>query len=131
MGTLTRDQIFNKDDLKRETIEVPEWGGSVTIRELTGREHQELAREAVSSKDEDDEARGAKFITSLLQKVIVDEEGQPLFGPDDIDELTSKSSRVLQRLFTEAQRISKIRASDIEEIEKNSGATPTSGSSSS
>ena len=33
---LTREQILQSDDLPRETVPVPEWGGSVRIRTLSG-----------------------------------------------------------------------------------------------
>ena len=38
MARLSRDQILEADDLKTEEIEVPEWNGSVVVRELRGRE---------------------------------------------------------------------------------------------
>jgi hypothetical protein len=35
---LTKDEILGADDLKRETVDIPEWGGEVLLRELRGRE---------------------------------------------------------------------------------------------
>ena len=35
---LSKEQILQADDLKTETVEVPEWGGDVLLRELRGRE---------------------------------------------------------------------------------------------
>ncbi len=33
---LTREQILQSDDLPRETVQVPEWGGEVQVRTMTG-----------------------------------------------------------------------------------------------
>ena len=35
---LTREAILARDDEQSETVEVPEWDGSVRVRGLTGRE---------------------------------------------------------------------------------------------
>ena len=35
---LTRDEILESEDLATETVSVPEWGGSVIVRALTGTE---------------------------------------------------------------------------------------------
>jgi len=36
--TLNKEQILRADDLKTEEVDVPEWGGSVRVRVLTGTE---------------------------------------------------------------------------------------------
>ncbi len=38
MGLLTKDDILGADDLATEDVEVPEWGGCVRVRALTGTE---------------------------------------------------------------------------------------------
>jgi hypothetical protein len=38
MALLSRDDILNADDLTIETIAVPEWGGEVNVKTLTGAE---------------------------------------------------------------------------------------------
>ena len=35
---LTKEQILESDDLKTEVVDVPEWGGEVTIRIMSGTE---------------------------------------------------------------------------------------------
>ena len=35
---LTRDAILSADDLRTESVDCPEWQGTVTIRELNGSE---------------------------------------------------------------------------------------------
>ena len=38
MALLSRDDILNADDLTIETVAVPEWGGEVNVKTLTGAE---------------------------------------------------------------------------------------------
>jgi hypothetical protein len=48
---LTLDDILKLDDLRRETVAVPEWGGEVEVRELTAAEKLEIGA-AVAGKDQ-------------------------------------------------------------------------------
>jgi len=50
MELLTREEILGKKELKTQVVPVPLWGGSVTVRELTGDERGML--EASSQRDE-------------------------------------------------------------------------------
>jgi len=36
MAILSRDAILGSDDLKKEVVSVPEWGGEVVIATMTG-----------------------------------------------------------------------------------------------
>ena len=39
---LSRDDILKAEDLTTEEVDVPEWGGTVLVRGLTGRERDEF-----------------------------------------------------------------------------------------
>jgi hypothetical protein len=47
--TLTRDSILNAKDLKKELVKVPEWGGEVYVRCMTGSERDAFESEAYQS----------------------------------------------------------------------------------
>ena len=51
--TLTKEQILNADDLKRKEVDVPEWGGTVLLRELTGRERDSFEEGSLDRKTRD------------------------------------------------------------------------------
>ena len=38
MALLSKEQILKSDDLKSEIVAVPEWGGDVKVRVMTGTE---------------------------------------------------------------------------------------------
>ncbi len=52
---LTLDDILKLDDLRRETVAVPEWGGDVEVRELTAAEKLEIGA-TVAGKNQDEVA---------------------------------------------------------------------------
>lgn len=124
MGTLlNRDAILAVEDLVYEEVAVPEWGGTVRVRGMTGDERDAfevglaLAREASSAQLTD-----AHIRARLVALTVVDESGARLFSEADIPLLGRKSAAPLDRLYEAAQRLSRLRAADIEELRGNSDA---------
>lgn len=120
MGLLTRDQILNANDLATEQVPVPEWGGDVIVKALSGRERD--AFEATIAG----ERRGKRVEMNLenirarfVAACVVDEHGQPLFYPSDVELLGEKSAAALQRVFNVGQRLSGLSDQDMEELAKN------------
>lgn len=130
-GVLTRDDILNRSELRTERIEVPEWGGNVIVRELTGNERDEWESELVAE-------RGAEFTVEsmagararLASLAIIGEDGERLFTADDVEDLGRLSGAALGRVFDVAARLSGLTATDIEELAGNSRGTGTDGSGS-
>ena len=122
---LTKDQIFAADDLEVEVVEVSEWGGSVKIRGLTGRERDRLEATVALT-----DAKGTQIGTNLdnlrarlCSMAIVDDEGKQLFTTkEDVLNLGRKSALVLNRLFEIAQRLSGLTEKDVEALTKNSNS---------
>jgi len=113
---LSKTQILAAQDIETREVEVPEWGGTVIIKGLTGRERERL--EAMSRKFRDgkpDENIRARF----LAMAMVDETGAPIFGPGDVEALGNKSAVVLDRLFDVAMALAGISAEAVEEITEN------------
>lgn len=134
MALLTRQQILAADDLKTELVPVPEWGGTVLVRALSGSERDAFEQDIVTFRRE-----GKRTVTDtdlhnvrakLAVHSIVDESGARLFSIEDIEALGSKSAAALQRVFDVAQRLSGLSDDDVEELAKNSGAGPSAGSTS-
>ena len=110
---LTRDDILGKVQLAVEQVQVPEWGGPVYIREMSGAERD--AWEALVFGEEK-----AKNIRATLAAVcLCDETGKRLFADEDAVKLGATSGSALQRVFDAAMRINKLRKEDVEEVAKN------------
>lgn len=125
--TLDREQILNADDLQLQELDVPEWGGSVFIRTLSGAERDMFEADFLKHKDEG-MAPNARAKFAVL--VLCDAEGTRLFQDADAAQLGQKSGAALSRIFTAAMEANYMTEEDIEELEKNSeGDLPDSSSS--
>lgn len=130
MPILTREQILQADDLKRETVEVPEWGGQVIVRCLTGTERDEFEAALIEFKGKSYNVRLANARARLTALSVVDESGQRLFSEADVIALGQKSAAALDRVFDVAQRLSGLKPKDMEELLKNSPSGQNGGSTS-
>jgi len=133
MTTLTRDEILAAGrKLKQEAVEVPELGGSVLVREMTGAERDGWEASVLDTSGPDPKPNLENTRAKLLVRTIVDEQGKRLFTDDEIDLVGALSAGALDRLFAVAARLSRISAADVEELTKNSpgGRSAASGSNS-
>jgi len=122
---LTKEQIFEADDLEAEVVEVPEWGGSVKVRGLTGRERDRLeATVALTNKKGEQIGTNLDNLRARLCAMsIVDEDGKLMFtSKDDVLQLGRKSAVVVNRIFEVAQRLSGLTEKDVEALTKNSNS---------
>lgn len=134
MALLTREQILQADDLPRELVPVPEWGGEVWVRTLTGTERDTFESETLLFRPRGESAPNLDALhqtrARLCARAVCDERGRRLFSDDDVAALGQKSAAALDRVFEVAARLNRISARDLEELEKNS-ATARGGASSS
>lgn len=119
---LTREQILATTDLRTETVEVPEWGGAIRIREMSARRRSEF--EKLAAEQGDDYA-----VAWLVAESCVDEAGQRVFTQEDLEALREKSAAALLRVFHAAAQINNL--GNLDQQVKNSEPTPGEGSSSS
>ena len=118
MGYLKRDDILNADDLKTEIVSVPEWGGDVMIKMMTGKERDNFEASCVGINGKSINMDNIR--AKLVAKTVIDPETkEPMFTAADIEALGKKSSAALDRIFTVSQRLSKITEQDVEELAKN------------
>ncbi|MDR5774910.1 MULTISPECIES: hypothetical protein [unclassified Caballeronia] len=120
---LTRDQIFATNDLKRETVDVPEWGGQITVEVMSG-----AARDAFGQATADSAKSPSFFEAALVVATAVGDDGKPLFTADDIPLLQQRNAAVISRIAAASMVLNGIGATATEDAEKNSDAA-LSGSS--
>lgn len=122
MTLLTREQILQAADIKTEIVPVPEWGGAVAVRGLTGAERDEYEATLISMRGTDARVNLINARAKLVQRCVVNEAGERLFDEQDVKALARKSAAALQRVFDVAQRLSGLSAADVEELTKNSAS---------
>lgn len=111
---LTKDSIISSNDLPRERVSVPEWGGDVFIRTMSGAD-----RDAFEASLSDENRRMKNIRARLVALTLCDETGIRLFSDEDVDQLGAKSASVLDRLFSISQRINKLGAKEESETKKD------------
>lgn len=115
MGFLTKEQILAADDLKTEVVQVPEWGGEVHVRTMTGSERDSFEQSIIGDENRADLSNIRARLCALT---IVGEQGVRLFDANDITKLGEKSAAALDRVFAVSQRFNGIGTADIEDLTK-------------
>lgn len=114
---LTKDQILNADDIQTKVIDVPEWGGEVTIKSMSGFYRDRFENSLVGKNGG---ANMQNVRAKLVAASIVDDKGDVMFSEKDITKLGSKSGDALDRVFAVAKSINKITDDEVKELAKNS-----------
>lgn len=118
-GILTREQILGADDIAMERVDVPEWGGAIYVRVMSGteRDHYQSRRLTIVGNSQRFNLENATV--ELVALTACDAKGKRLFSEADVAELGKKSSAALQRIAAVAQRLNGLAPDSVEDAEKN------------
>lgn len=121
---LSKQAILQAQDVVKEQIEVPEWGGSVFVRSITAAERGQIEAAAARFKENKgkDDSFARNFTVKFAAMAICDEKGDRMFADADLAQLALKNAAVISRIAEVAQRLSGFSKNDMEELEKNSEA---------
>ena len=120
MAVLDRNAILEAKDLPTETVDVPEWGGQVIVRTLTGEERDQYessmfevvgdgaSREVIPKME--------NLRATLAALSIVDEDSKRMFDVSEVHLLGQKSAAALDRVFDVAKRLSGLSEEDVKEL---------------
>jgi hypothetical protein len=97
MPPLTKDGILKAQDSKAVPVNVPEWGGEVFLRPMSGKEREVFDTRFVK------DAAGMRVFLAVT--CLCDASGSRIFGDEDASALEGKSSVALERVAHEAIRI--------------------------
>ncbi len=129
MSMLNIDTILSTHSIKVEKVEVPEWGGHVYVKVMTGEEkdrYETSFRKKVDGKLVPD-------LDNIRAKLVVftmcDESGVCLATIDHVKALSKQSSTSLDRVVAAAQSINAMSHQEMDEIEKNLESGQSEGSS--
>lgn len=111
---LSKIDILKVKELKRELVNIPEWGGDVWVQEMTGVQRDRFDTWVVEKK----ETGGMRL--RIVIATVVDEEGKPMFSDIDIPDLASKSGKAIERLSDVGMRLSGMTEEAKKEEIKNS-----------
>lgn len=130
MVMLTREAILQSNDIDYEIVDVPEWGGSVRVKSMTGTERDAFEQSMMRMrKGVFDGVSLDNIRAKLCTMTMVNGEGELLFsGAADAEWLGQKSAAALDRVYTVAQKLSRLTKEDIDELTGNSESNPNADS---
>jgi hypothetical protein len=126
MQALTREAILAAPDLKPTKVEVPEWGGFVYVRQMTGAERGALEAEAIADKKN----HVATLRSRMAARCICNEAGDRLFADADIEALGKKSQAGLDRVMAAIAQANALGDEGVTAAGESSTGGPSAGSGS-
>ena len=118
---LDSKSIIAANDARLEKVRVPEWGGDVYLRVISGTDRDRFEEAYADQKMK-------AFRIRFLLLTICDEAGERLFKDEQADALGKKSSVVINRLFESAWKLNAFTQEAIDELGESSAADRKSDS---
>ncbi len=118
---LNKAAILAAGDSKTEKVNVPEWGGDVFIKTITGFDRDRF-------EDGYSEQKMKNFRSRFLVLTLCDDKGDRLFTDAEVDELSKKSSLVINRLFEKAWSLNAFTNEAVDSLGNDSTVVPSDGS---
>jgi len=123
-----RAQILGTKKLMVVPVVCPEWGVTVHIREMSGKDRDAWEQSLQGTKGK---VNIENIRARLVSFTAVDENGDKVFTAKDAEALGELSSKALSRCATAAQKLNGLSESDLEDAKGNSPGVPSADSTSS
>jgi hypothetical protein len=129
---LTRDDILRLGQSPAEftKVEIPEWGGHVFIKTMTGRERDNYEISQVEGKGENRKVNLVNARAKLVAAVTYDSTKRKMFSKEDVLALGNLHAKPLTRIYKVAQDTSGLTDEDMEDLTAAMGEAKTSNSGS-
>ncbi len=105
-----RDRIL-QSKAKVHAVEVPEWGGTVYVRQWTVAERQDFR---MAYEKAEKEGKAADLVTLLVAMSVCDKDGKREFLDEEAALLKAQSAVVLDRVALEAMRFNGLLPESVE-----------------
>jgi hypothetical protein len=118
---LTKADIVAARDIQYDEVEVPEWGGFVTIKTMSGKERDAFEASMIQGVGKAQRIDMQNVRAKFCSLIIVDPDTKErMFLKPEIDQLAAKSAPALERVYNRGMELSRFTKEDIEELVKNS-----------
>jgi hypothetical protein len=114
---MNREEILKTKTVKTESVDVPEWGGTLFVHSLNGLERVKFFDRDVAEKL--GEESPARMGIMLLIHCLRDEQGQHIFLPEDAAQLEEQDGQLVNRLCAIANRVNGIGQDAADAAKKN------------
>mgnify|MGYP006308308593 CR=1 FL=1 len=124
--SLNKNDILSFDDIEIKEIKVPEWGGSVYIRQLSRGQADEYFNHRFDKSEWKQSGRDKSEVQSsvrlfghdawLVAQAVCDEDGKRIFSNADVKELEKKNANAVGRIAVEVLKHSGM-SQDVKELD--------------
>lgn len=133
-GFLTREAVQQAEDILTEEVQVPEWGGKLLVKTMSGTERDAFENEMTEIKGTGRNATIKQDLTNFRTRIVIatacGPDLVPLFTKEDVTWLAKKSGAGLTRVAEVAIRLNRLSREDIEELAGNSSGDQSADSGS-
>jgi hypothetical protein len=114
-----RDSFLSQKPTRTREVDIPEWGGIVRVKALSGAE-----RDAIEQKQFDQGRRSTRvtvagFRARLVVFGVIDEEGNRIFNESDLPAINEMDGSVIDRIATAVSELSGYTPAEVERLEGN------------
>lgn len=121
-----REQILAQPDLAQVAVDLSEFwpglDGQLYVRKMSATERSSYEL-SMDFSDEGTPRDRLNIQTKLAVRTLVTEDGQRIFGDDDLDLLADKNAEALQVIFEAAAEVNGLTKDSVRALEKNSSET--------
>jgi hypothetical protein len=114
--SLTREQILAVGPPAPMEVHVPEWGGSVFVRQMSAADRDRFETESSRLHAEDRLAGRQRALVTVFS--CADEQGRLLFTLADVEAVAALGSLAVERVATLAMRLNKLSEDEVLEEAK-------------
>jgi hypothetical protein len=118
---LSKEDIF-KTELPQRDVEVPEWGGIVRVRALSGSDRDEYDASMLRAQPDGTVLRVPGSRAKLVSLAVIKDNGDPMFNVGDIGRLGLQSATALDRVVNAIVELSGLSDQAVEDAAGNSDA---------
>lgn len=115
---LSREEILSKRDLKREKVNIPEWGGDIYVSEFSAEARDQWEQEIIDCGQKKQKMINAR--ARLIVLTVVDENYNRIFKDSDIQSIGQLSAEAIDKAVVVSQRLNGLTEKELKSAEKNS-----------
>lgn len=113
---LSRDALLRATALPTETIQIPELGGAIVVRGLSGTERDAYETSLFMQKKGKRVENMQNARARLVVLCVVNDAGERVFTAADVPAVGAMRADILDRIFTVAKKLSGLSDDDLEEL---------------
>ena len=114
---LSVEDILHASDIREETVEVPEWGGSVRVRSFTKAQAQSIRERATLQRDTRNAKAGTLDVSHMELLMFIEGVVEPRFSEGHLITLKGKSAVAIERVNKAIARLSGMDAQAVDQAE--------------